>query len=131
MTYQSILPRHRLRRHNTLTPGYKPPPSRPKRPIQDPAILDFGQIHNAVGFDFHVLGVCGFEKHGADLGGKWFVAYPVETAGPVDFLVAGVVAFRGQFEGLVGEAGTGDVGGCWGAGEGFFDGFGAGGRCGG
>lgn len=54
MTNQSILPRHRLGRNDTLTPRHKPPSSRPKCFVEDSSIFDFGQIDDSVGFDFDV-----------------------------------------------------------------------------
>lgn len=37
----------------------------------------------------------------------------MEGACPVDFFGVRVVAVGGEVEGFVGEAGFGDVGGCW------------------
>jgi hypothetical protein len=129
MAYQSILPRHRLGRNNALAPRHKPPAPRPKRPVEDPPVLDFGQIHNAVGLDLDVLRVGRFEEHGHDLRRKRLVADAVEAARPVDFFVGAGVAVGREVERFVGEAGARDAGRGGRAGEGLFDCFGSGRGC--
>ena len=55
--HERILPRHSLCRHDRLPPWRKPPGPGPKRPVQDPAVLDLGEVDDAVGFHFYVVGV--------------------------------------------------------------------------
>ena len=63
MTYQRIFPRHRLRRHNALTSRHKTPSAGPKCLIQDPPVLDLGQIDDAIRLDFDIISIRLCEKH--------------------------------------------------------------------
>ena len=93
-----ILPRHRLLRHYRLPPRRKPPPARPKRPVQYPSILDLGQINDAVGLDFYIVGLDGREQNIGGFFGKGFGREAVEGARPV-YLAGAFV----EEDGLVGE----------------------------
>ena len=57
VTNERILPRHSLGRHDALAARNKPPPAGPERAVQDPPILDFRQVDNAVRLDFDLGGV--------------------------------------------------------------------------
>ena len=63
MTNQSILPRHRLGRNNTLTPRHKAPSSRSKGLVEDASVFDFRKVDDSVGFVFYVVAVHFFVEY--------------------------------------------------------------------
>lgn len=109
VTNKRVLPRHRLRRHDTFTPRRQTPSTRPERSVQDPPVLDLRQIEDSVRLDLHFLGVCFGQEDVRHFLGKRGSGKTVERPRPVDFV------FRGVFElpGLVGESALGEVICCW------------------
>lgn len=108
ITNQSILPRHRLRRNNTLTPRNQPPTTRPKRAIQDAPVLDLRQIQDTIGLDLDLIGLRRGEENISGFFGEGRRTESVERARPVNPLLR----CRFELERFVREAGFGDVGGC-------------------
>lgn len=66
MNYERVLSRDNLLSDHQLPAGCQPPTSRSESPIQDAAVLDFGQVDDTVGLDLDVAGV---ERGHEDLGG--------------------------------------------------------------
>lgn len=97
--HERILPRHRLRRHDRLPPWRKAPAPGPEGAVQDPAVFDLGQVDDAVGLDFDVVGVEGCEQDVGAFFGEGFRGEAVEGARPV-YLAGAFV----EDDGLVGEA---------------------------
>lgn len=69
-TNKTILPRHQLARHNSLSSRRKTPASRPKRLVQYAPVLDLGQVEDSIGLDLDVVGVQLGLQDGALLGGE-------------------------------------------------------------
>lgn len=126
-SHEPVLPRHQLARHDRLASGRQPPPAWPKGPVQDPPVLDLGQVNDAVWFDFDVVegdvllqdgGLLGREGHGGEA---------LEGARPIYCVRVGGVGEvgRGLVEVAEGFGGGGEV--VLGLGRG---GGGVGGRCG-
>ena len=59
---QGVLPRHSFRRDDRLSPRREPPTTRPKRLVQDPPVLDFREVDDAVVLHLHVGRVDGCEE---------------------------------------------------------------------
>ena len=81
--HERILPRHGPRRHDRLAPWRETPAAGPERPVQDAAVLDLGQIDDAVGFHFDVVGVDGCEEDVGGFFGEGYGGKAVEGARPV------------------------------------------------
>jgi hypothetical protein len=98
VTNESILPRHSLRRNDTLTAGHKTPATWAKSAVQDPTVLDLGQIQNTIGLDLDLLGVgLGQQDIGCFLGER-SSRETVERSCPINLLFGGSL----QQEGFVG-----------------------------
>ena len=108
ITNQSILPRHRLRRNNTLTPRNQPPTTRPKRAIQDAPVLDLRQIQDTIGLDLDLFGICWCEEDISRFLGERSRTKTMERARPINLLLRGGL----QLEGFVAEPCLGDIGCC-------------------
>lgn len=109
VTNESILSRHSLRSNDTLTTGHKTPSTRPEGAVQDPAVLDLGQIENTIGLDLDFLGIgLGQQDIGCFLG-EWSSRETVERACPINLLFGGSL----EQERLIGQAALRDVFCCW------------------
>lgn len=98
---QSVLPRYRLRRHDALAPRNQPPSSRPKRPVQDPSVLDLRQVHDPVRLDLHVVRVRRRQQDVRYLLRERLRADAVEGPRPVDLVGGSVLAAGLQLQRLV------------------------------
>lgn len=105
---QSILPRHRLRRNNTLAPRNQPPTTRSKRAIQYPPVLDLRQIQDTIRLNLDLIGLRRGEEDISGFFRKGRRAESVERARPVNLLLRR----RFELQWLVRKAGFGDVGSC-------------------
>lgn len=68
MHEERILPRDNLLADHELPTRRHAPSARTEGLVQDPAVLDLGEVDDAVGFDLHVLERNRLHQHGRDLG---------------------------------------------------------------
>lgn len=101
---QSVFPRHRLRRHDALTARNQSPSPRPKRPVQDPPVLDLRQVHDPIRLDLDVVRVRRRLQDVRYLLRERLRADAVEGPRPVDLVCKSIFAAGLQLERLVCES---------------------------
>lgn len=111
MHQQSILPSHTLRRHNSLPPRRQPPSPRPKRPIQNPPVLNLGQVDDALRLDLDVVLVDGRHEDVGGLLGEGLVGEAVVGGRPVDLLAVVGCGVGGGIAEAAREVANGGFGG--------------------
>lgn len=79
-----------------LAAGSEAPTAGAEGGVEDAAVLDLGQVDDAVGFDFDVVRVKGLLQDGGDLGPEGRFAQSVERLRPVDHVVVGVLGRRAR-----------------------------------
>jgi len=79
-----VLYRHHLLANGQLAAGSHAPAARSKGLVEDAAVLDLGQVDDAVGLDLDVHGVEGRHEHGGHFGAEGGRREAVEGGGPVD-----------------------------------------------
>lgn len=68
MHQQRILPRNNLLADHQLATGRHAPTARAERLVQDAAVLDLGQVYDAIRLDLDILEGDGLHEHGGNLG---------------------------------------------------------------
>lgn len=131
MHHQRVLLRHDLLAHDQRAPRRQAPPAGAERPVQDPPVLDLGQVQNTIGLDLNVVRDQRLHKHLGRLGGEGRRRQALEGGRPVNRLLLGfgavavAVAVRaggGEGRGEGGGARRAGVVGGWDlGGEGWVD----------
>ena len=91
-----ILSRHQLVRNHQLPPRRETPPAGAEGLVQDPSVLDLGQVHDPVGLDLDVARVEVPHQHRRRLGGEGVRGEPVEGGGPVYGVTVSVPIFASE-----------------------------------
>ena len=91
---QGVLARDHLLANDQLAARRQAPATRTKRAVQNPAVLDLGQVDDAVGLDLDVELVQRLHQHRRRLRAKGCRRQAVEGRRPVDVAAVAVRAAR-------------------------------------
>jgi hypothetical protein len=105
---KGVHPRHELVTDHPVPARHHAPSARPKRAIQNPPVLDLGEVDDAVRLDLHVFGVHGLEQHRRGVRVEGSGGDPVEGAAPVHGLGAVFADKRAFGKGWVKGGGDGE-----------------------
>ena len=95
ITNKSILPRHRLRRNNTLTPRHETPPARTEGAIENASVFDLRQVEDSIGLDLDLVWVRLRQQDIGRFFGERLGRQAVEGSRPIDSLFGWAIKLEG------------------------------------